>query len=65
MMPTRGLSISDTRKNAIDTTSGRTRRRAALPSVLRSPQPINKLPQMAIAAIKTQAATGMRFAQAA
>jgi hypothetical protein len=51
--------------SAMDTTSGRTRRNRAPDFVLRQPKPTSKLPHMAIAVIKTQAANGIRFHQAA
>ena len=51
--------------NEIDTTSGRTRRNMVFASPRRAPYPTNRLQQIAIAAISPQAASGMRFNQAA
>ena len=64
MAPPRGLSMSEIKKNAMDTTIGTTssvRQSASMCAV----SLINKLQLTAIAAIIPQAATGIRFHQAA
>jgi hypothetical protein len=63
MAPRRGLSMSEIRKNAIDTAIGaiRNMRRSARCA----PYPIRKLQQMAMATINAHAAIGSRFRRSA
>src|SRR4029078_8847273 len=63
MKPPRGLSMSEIRKNAMDTATGTMRKMRR--SVRRAPYPIRKLQQKEIATIRTHAAIGMRFHHAA
>src|SRR4029077_19938983 len=63
MVPPRGLSMSEIRKNAMDTVAGTIRNIRR--SVRCAPYPISKLQQTAMAAISAQAAIGMRFHHAA
>ena len=62
MEPPRGLSMSEIRKNAMDTAIGTIRNSADRSDVHRN---LSTRSQMAMAAINTQAATGMRFHHAA
>jgi len=63
--PQRGLSMSAMRRNAIETTSGRTRSKIDFGLSFLAPKPTSNLEQMAIATIKPHAAIGMRFHHAA
>src|SRR5579872_4671490 len=63
MTPSRGLSMSEIRKNAMDTATGAIRNRGRF--VRCATYPINKLQLMATAAISTHAAMGIRFHHAA
>ena len=63
MAPPRGLSVSEIKKNAIDTAIGAIR---SMPRSVRcAPYPIRKLQQMAMATINAHAAIGSRFRRSA
>lgn len=57
--------MSAIRKNAMATTSGRTRSRRESAPALFAPMPIRTVEQSAIAVISAQAGIGIRFNQAA
>src|SRR5580704_10278415 len=57
--------MSAIKKNEMDTTRGVTTKRIGLDSIRREPYPINRLQQIPMAAIRAQAAVGIRFHQAA
>jgi len=65
MMPRRGLSISAMRKNASETTRGRTQRNPDFRVAFLASKPTIALAQIAMVAIKHHAAAGIRFHHAA